>query len=60
MTLIRKDSLPKVGGTTFCQPPYNENADLYEAVALGDAAGLTQFSHKDGTPYAASDNGENT
>jgi len=43
MTLIRKDSVEKHGGTSSYPPPYNESATLYEAVELGDAAGLTQF-----------------
>ena len=43
MTLIHKNSLPKTGGTTSYPPPFDKNADQYEAVNLGDSAGLTQF-----------------
>lgn len=43
MTLIRSDMARKVAGETSYPGALAENSDLYEALVLGDVAGLTQF-----------------
>ncbi len=43
MTFIPKDSQPVHEGDTNYPAPFDQKTDLYEAVELGDAAGLTQF-----------------
>ncbi len=43
MTFIPKNSQPVTKGITSYPAPFDEKTDLYEAMSLGEAAGLSQF-----------------